>query len=284
MSHPAFKGRLLRWLNRGETSAWATEPMDYDPDAVERIVSLLDHFFGPNRPWEARVHGLENVPSAPVLVVANHSGGTVIPDAWGLGWAWYRHFGTGRPLHFLAHEWVLPFRSLGEALGQRGLLWASPANALRALRECSHDVCVFPGGDLDAWRPWDRRFKVEFAGRSGYARLALEAGVPIVPVANAGGHETLRVLTDGRAIAKALSFGRVARAHVFPIHLSLPWGLTFGPWPHLPWPARLRYRIGRPICTPQGTKVTDDAVRELDLRVRSAMQAELDELAKEAKA
>jgi len=280
MSLPAFQGRLLRWLNRGEQSAWATEPEDYDPAAVERTVSFLDRFFAPLRPWAAQVYGFEHVPPSPVLVVANHSGGTLIPDAWGLGWAWYRHFGTGRPLHFLAHEWVLPVRRVGEALAHRGILWASPENALRALREYSHDVCVFPGGDLDAWRPWSRRYQVEFAGRLGYARLALEAGVPIVPVANAGGHETLRVLTDGRAIARALSFARVARAHVFPIHVSLPWGLAIGPWPHLPWPAHMRYRIGEPISPPAGAKVTEDAVRVLDLRVRSAMQRELDELAR----
>lgn len=278
MSVPGFQGRFLRWLNRAERSGWAAEPADYDPAAVERTVSLLDHFFAPKRPWEAQVVGFENVPPSPALVVANHSGGTLIVDAWGLGWAWYRHFGTGRPLHFLAHEWVVPLRRVGEALSHRGILWASQVNALRALRDSSHDVCVFPGGDLDAWRPWTRRYQVEFAGHLGYARLALAAGVPIVPVVNAGAHETLRVLSDGRRIAKALSFGPLARAHVFPIHVSLPWGLAIGPWPHLPWPARLRYRIGKPIAPPRSA--SEDAVRELDLRVREAMQRELDELAR----
>ncbi|HRG98734.1 MAG TPA: hypothetical protein PLR99_20925, partial [Polyangiaceae bacterium] len=73
---------------------------------------------------------------------------------------------------------------------------------------------------------------------------ALEARVPIVPVAHAGAHETLRVLTDGHRFARAVGLQRFARAEIFPVHLSLPWGLAIGPWPHIPLPTTLRYRFG----------------------------------------
>ncbi len=81
----------------------------------------------------------------------------------------------------------------------------------------------------------------------GYARLALKAGVPIVPLAHARAHETLIVLSDGRRFARALGLPAIARASIWPVHLSLPWGLAIGPWPHIPTPARLRCRIGAPV-------------------------------------
>ena len=68
----------------------------------------------------------------------------------------------------------------------------------------------------------------------------------------------------------------VARADVFPVHLSLPWGLAVGPWPHLPPPSRMAYRIGAPI-QPDGTDA--DAVARLDAAVRQGLQTELDALA-----
>ncbi len=280
----AYKGRLLRWLNDAEDVSWAHEPAEFDAAAVSRTIRFLGHFFAPGRPWAATVHGFERLPPPPTLIVSNHSGGTVIPDAWALAWAWYTRFGTGRPLHFLAHEWVLPVRRIGDALGHRGVLWAQHDTALRALTEFRRDVIVFPGGDLDAWRPYGRRYEVEFGGHTGYAKLALEACVPIVPLANAGAHETLRVLTDGRRLARRLGFARALRAHVFPVHLSLPWGLAVGPWPHLPWPAKMRFRFGAPILAPvlaqPGDAVSDEAVRRLDARVQAAVQEQLLALAR----
>jgi 1-acyl-sn-glycerol-3-phosphate acyltransferase len=273
-----FKASLLNWINRNEVASWAREPADFDADTVDRNVTQLGRLFGPRRPFAVHMEGLENVPPSPSLVVSNHSGGTTIPDAWGLAYGWYSSFGTRRPLHFLAHEWVLPFRRLGEAFARRGVLWAEQGTAISALTQHRHDVVVFPGGDLDAWRPYRRRDQVEFGGRLGYARLAIQAQVPVVPLAHFGAHQTLRVLTDGRALARWLNLAGVARAHVFPVHLSLPFGLTIGPWPHLPWPSPLRYRFGEPVAPPAhepGKPVSESLARALDQEVRQRIGSQL---------
>jgi 1-acyl-sn-glycerol-3-phosphate acyltransferase len=273
-----FKASLLNWINRNQVASWAREPADFDAPTVDRNVTQLGKLFGPHRPWEVHMEGLENVPPSPALVVSNHSGGTTIPDAWGLAYGWYSSFGTRRPLHFLAHEWVLPFRSLGEAFARRGVLWAEQGTAISALTRHRHDVVVFPGGDLDAWRPYRRRDQVEFGGRLGYARLAIQAQVPVVPLAHFGAHQTLRVLTDGRRLARWLNLAGVARAHVFPVHLSLPFGLTVGPWPHVPWPAQLRYRFGEKIAPPAhepGKPVAEAKARALDQQVRERIGEQL---------
>ena len=264
------QGRLLRWIHGREGPAWGDAPGDYDPEAVARTVARLRPLF--EGYFALDVEGMERIPDPPTMVVSNHSGGTLIPDVWGWLLSWYGHFGSHRPLHPMAHEIVLSTRTPGEWLGRRGVLRASPALARKVLGEWGRDLYVLPGGDVEVWRPYRERYAVRFAGRQGYARLALECGVPIVPVAHAGAHETLVVLHSGRTLARLLRLPRIARAEIWPIHLSLPWGLAIGPLPHLPTPAKLRYRVGAPI-PPEGTPEV------LDRRVRDAIQALMDELA-----
>lgn len=278
------KSRLLRLIHGGAESTWGHDPAEYDPSAVEKSLSSVSRLFGPGRYFPLDVRGWERVPDAPTMVVGNHSGGTSFPDLWGLVYAWYRHFGTTRPLHPLAHEMVFSTRLTGPYFARRGVLQATRGIASRVLGEHRRDLLVLPGGDLDTWRPFSERYKVRFAGRTGYARTALENRVPIVPFAHAGAHHTLYVLTDGQRLASALRLPELARARIFPVHLSLPWGLGIGPLPHIPIPITLRYRIGEPIHPPAeiafDTPITDAMVLEHDARVRAAVQALLDQLSR----
>jgi 1-acyl-sn-glycerol-3-phosphate acyltransferase len=283
----AEKGVILKWLHRGNAARWGTSPDDFDARAVEGTLARLDRVLGPGRYFGLDVRGWENVPSEPpAMLVSNHSGGTTIPDVWGLIGAWYRRFGTARPLHPMAHEMVLSNRVTGPFFAARGVLRGSQKLAHEVIGTWRRDLLVMPGGDRDTWRPYWKRYKVEFAGRVGYARVAIQAGVPIVPVAHAGAHETLLVLTDGRAIARLLRLKELARAEIFPIHLSLPWGLGIGPLPHIPIPVRLRYAIGPAIAPPahaNGGEPREEDVRALDAEVRRSVQHLLDELAREGR-
>jgi 1-acyl-sn-glycerol-3-phosphate acyltransferase len=169
-----------------------------------------------------------------------------------------------------------------------GVLRTSRRLARDVLSKWKRDVIVMPGGDRDTWRPYRDRYRVQFAGHTGYARIALETGVPVLPVANAGAHETLVVLTDGLRIARALKLHELFRIDVFPIHLSLPWLLGIGPLPHLPLPTPLRYRFGEPVPLPQGHEPgpnpDTETVLEYDRQVRMALQGLLDQHAVEAAA
>lgn len=276
----AIKGKLIRWLHGRGDLPWGTSPAEYDPKAVQSTLRRVRPFFGEGRYFPLRVQGFEHVPPAPVMLVSNHSGGTTIPDAWGLLVSWYRHFGVDRPVHVLAHEIILSTEATGRFFGRRGVLRGERELACRALRDWRRDVLVMPGGDQDTWRPYKDRYQVCFGGRTGYASLALRARVPIVPVANAGAHETLIVLKRGRRLAEALHLHEVARAKIFPVHISLPWGLAFGPWPHIPWPATLRYRFGAPIMPVEfeGERPDESLVRAHDAKVQAAMQGLLDKL------
>lgn len=276
------KGHFLRWFNGGRRSPWGDDPAQYDPAAVSATVALAQSLFGVGRYFDLDIQGWERLPAAPSLLVSNHSGGTTIPDVWGLMVGWYLRVGAVRPLHALAHEIILATPATARFFGRRGVLRAKPENAWSALVEHRRDVLVLPGGDRDAWRPYARRWEVEFAGRMGYARLALRSGAPVVPVAHAGAHQTLMVLSDGRRFARAVGLPRFFRAEIWPVHLSLPWGLAVGPWPHIPLPAKMLYRIGAPIDPRRhgapGEEPSLDAVQALDAEVRGAIQAMLTEL------
>lgn len=259
---------------------WGTNPARLDIEHVLRATAWLGRFFGPTGYFPVRATGLSALTESPSLFVSNHSGGSTVLDCLGLAYAWYQHFAHRRPLHFLAHEILMATRLTGPFLDRLGVLGASSATAHQTLGDWGRDLVVMPGGDGDAWRPWRDRYRVCFGGRTGYARVALETGVPAVPVANAGPHSTLMVLTDGRGLAKRLRLHELLRIDVFPIHLSLPWGLGIGPFPHLPLPTPLRYRFGRAVTFPQGHEmgapVHESQVLEYDRRVRAALQELLD--------
>jgi 1-acyl-sn-glycerol-3-phosphate acyltransferase len=274
--------KVARWIEEhadGEDAKLGLDPRDFDPKYTATMIDRMGLLFGARRRWfRVDARGWENVPEAPAMLVSNHSGGTSIPDAWGLGFTWHTHFAMQRPLHVMAHELVFSVPQIGRMFARAGVLRAQPELGLKVLSKWKRDLLVMPGGDVDVWRPYRERYKVKFAGRRGYARLAIKADVPIVPVANAGAHETLRVLTDGEPVARMLHFPELFRANVFPVHLSFPWGLAIGPWPHLPPPARLRYRFGKPIVPEggplkKGEEPSPERVLTLDAQVQAAVQA-----------
>lgn len=280
------QSRLLRWQSRQGKRQWGINPEDTDLDAILSTVDRLRPLFSGDRAWfPVAVDGWDNLPEPGSLLISNHSGGTIIPDVWGLGFAWYDRFQRDRTIHALAHEMVFSLDQTSRFFARRGILRATRQAARTILCEHGRDLLVLPGGDLDTWRPWSERYTVNFAGRTGYARIALETGTPVVPIAHAGAHETLIVLSDGERIARALRLPQLFRANIFPVHLSFPYGLGVGPWPHIPPPTRLRYRIGRPVVPPRllpGTSPTPAMIADFDAQVRRALQAELDVLREES--
>src|SRR6476659_3768780 len=148
---------------------------DYIRETLPRLWLLCSLYF------RGEVRGLGNVPEdGPVLLVGNHSGGNLTPDTTVFTLAFSTYFGVERAFYQLAHNLVLSYPGLG-FLRKYGTVAASPGNAKRAL-EAGAAVLVYPGGDREGHRPSWERHRVDFGGRKGFIRLALEQGVPIVPV------------------------------------------------------------------------------------------------------
>ncbi|MEB3070542.1 lysophospholipid acyltransferase family protein [[Mycobacterium] vasticus] len=225
--------------------------------------------------FRSEVHGLEHIPDGGALLVSNHSGGMVPMDVPVVVVAFYDHFGTERPFYILAHDGLM---QLGKSvLGPAGFMPANRDNAIAALRSGATTM-VFPGGDHEVFRPTREANKIDFAGRKGYVRTALDAGVPIVPVVSIGGQEQLLVLSRGDRLARLLRLDKLIRLNVVPIIVGFPFGLTPGFVPSLPLPAKIVTSILEPIRIEDEFGPNPD-IDEVDRVVRARMQDALDELA-----
>lgn len=250
-----------------------------DPDYIRATMPgvrlVCDTYF------RGEVHGLERIPrDEPVLLVGNHSGGTLIADSFVFGQAFYDHFGADRRFHQLAHDMVFTVPGVRELLSRWGTVPASPENMRRAIAEGAA-LLVYPGGDEESYRPTWQSDRIDFAGRTGFVRLALELGVRVVPVVSIGGQETALFLGRGRRLARALSLDRRLRIKVLPFQLAPPFGMTVFDLPaRIPVPAKVTIQVLPPIDLGERLGPNPDAGDGYAL-VTETMQETLGELAEE---
>jgi 1-acyl-sn-glycerol-3-phosphate acyltransferase len=244
-----------------------------DGEYVARLMPLLRAVC---KLWfRSEVSGIENVPEGGALLVSNHSGGLIAMDVPVIAVAFAEHFGD-RPLYCLAHD--LLFVGLAdEPMRRAGFLPATREHAAEALRAGAATI-VFPGGDHDAFRPTWRRNEIDFAGRTGYVRTAIEAGVPIVPVVSIGGQEDQIHLSRGELIAKLFGLEKRLRTKYLPVTFGFPFGLTLAFPANIPLPTKITTRVLEPIDI-EAAFGPDPDVDEVDRAVRERMQEALDELA-----
>jgi 1-acyl-sn-glycerol-3-phosphate acyltransferase len=236
-----------------EVEQFAGAPLDAVGKSVDDAPDLLDSALGTVRrmaiDFVRRYNRLEidletTTLTEPVLFVANHGfGGIVDLNVLAVG-AVLEELNVDRPVTFLTHQlaWTLGVGPLVEHLGARPASWNS---AHEAFAEGRH-VVVFPGGDLDAAKSWRDRNDIVFGGRYGFARLAIDENVPIVPIVTAGAGESLLVLTDGERLARVLRLDKLLRVKALPASISLPWGFNVGVvgmLPYLPLPTKLQTRV-----------------------------------------
>jgi 1-acyl-sn-glycerol-3-phosphate acyltransferase len=217
-----------------------------DPEHIRRTLPGMKAFSELYHRGEVR--GLENIPDdGPVLLVGNHSGGTLISDTFVFSAAFYDHFGPARDFHQLAHDMVFRVPGVRELLSRWGTVPASPENMKRAL-DRGAALLVYPGGDHETYRPSWESTRIDFADRKGFARLALEHDVPVVPVVAIGGQETALFLGQGRRLARALRMDKALRIKVLPAVLGPPVGTTILDLPiRFPLPAKITVSVGQPI-------------------------------------
>lgn len=223
----------------------------YDIDSIgnrdpARLAQLIPFLRVLRRYHRAEVTGVERIPAGPALYVGNHSGALYSGDTFLWIAEVYQRLGIEHIPFGLGHSVPLSLPPLHQFLIPLGAVRASHENAHK-LFAAGHKALVYPGGDEDAMRPWRLRNRVRFAGRTGFMRLALREGVPVIPVAATGAHSTLMVLHDFPELARRLPLLRDRRIKVLPLSLAMPWGLTLGPVPYIPWPSKIRVEILEPM-------------------------------------
>jgi 1-acyl-sn-glycerol-3-phosphate acyltransferase len=158
---------------------------------------------------------------------------------------------------------------------------AAPDAIATALAE-GHDVALWPGGEVDSLRPWRERDQANLAGRKGFVKMAIRAGVPIVPIATVGGADAMPVLFRGDKLSRTLRLDKMLRLKVFPLAVSLPWGIAPAMLPQFPLPAKIRTRFMPAIELSHDPDRADDDdyVERMYGEVQGSIQQGMDALAR----
>jgi 1-acyl-sn-glycerol-3-phosphate acyltransferase len=176
--------------------------------------------------------------------------------------------GLGDHAHFKVPLW-------GEFLRRFGAVDGTRENARKLLRQ-GEPVLVLPGGGREVAKRKGERYELIWKQRMGFARLAIEAGCPVVPFGAVGAEETYDIVADAdsallapvRAAFKALG-GRT--------ELLWPLARGFAGTP-LPKPERFYFAFAEPIETSRyGGRFEDGrAVRGLRNRTRRAVEEQVE--------
>lgn len=237
-----------------------------DEETLRSARPLLDLFF--DRYFRVDVSDAARIPErAPHLFVANAAG--ILPyDALMLAHAVERARGE-RP-RFAVADWLIALPFVQPRLARLGGVRACPEN-LERLLATGRSVAVFPEGIRGAAKPYRDRYRLARFGRAGVIQLALERGVPIVPVGIVGSEEVHPILYKAVAPAHALGLP------FLPITPTFPWLGALGA---LPLPAQWVIRFGEPISYAElGPDATRDAllISRLTEELRARIQSLVDD-------
>ena len=246
------------------------ETIDFEPlpmDELLRIATPLRRLLSPV------AIGIEHVPrEGAVLLTGNHTVYGLI-DIPMLALELYEKTGRlvrglGDHNHFALPIWRDVLHRLGAVRGTR-------ENCAR-LFERGEPVLVFPGGGREVMKHKDEKYKLIWKERVGFARLAIEYGVPIVPFASVGVEDMFEIIADADDILRS-PVGELLR--VLGV-TTQPWfrhgeilpPLTRGAGPvGLPRIERQYFLFGPPIDTQRFRGRHED--REACLALRRQVQA-----------
>lgn len=206
-----------------------------DEVVLGRARRALDFLY--DQYWRVSLAGVENLPAtAPCLLVANHSG--LLPyDGLMLAHGIERSHPSGERPRFFVADWLITLPFVQPYLARLGGVRACRENAERLI-ESKRIVIAFPEGVKGAAKVFRERYRLKRLGRGGVLRLAIESGVPLVPVGIVGAEEAHPILFKWTTPARAVGLPFLPVTPTFPL---------LGPLGLLPLPTKWVIRIGEPL-------------------------------------
>ncbi|XP_025936252.1 transmembrane protein 68-like isoform X4 [Apteryx rowi] len=199
--------------------------------------------------WKCyELHGIENIPEGPGLVVFYH-GATPVDYIYFMA---KLHILRKRTCHVVADHFVFKLPGFKLLLDVVGVMHGSKEECVNALKK-GHLVAISPGGVREALFS-DETYVVMWGNRKGFAQVAIDAKVPIIPMFTQNVREGIRTL-GGIKIFRSLYE-----------HLRLPVVPMYGGFP-----VKLRTFLGEPI--PYEPNVTTE---ELTAKAKAAVQSLID--------
>ncbi|MBH23190.1 MAG: acyltransferase [Myxococcales bacterium] len=214
------------------------------------------------------VHGLEHLTGGRAALIVGYHGRPLAYDQCMLTVA--IHDALGYMPHGIVHSAARRLPVFRWFSGGLGFVAGDDGSLAEAIERGEH-ILVQPGGTREGCRSALHRYQVDWGRRTGYLRLAIKYGLPIVPVACAGVDDTYIGLNDGHRLARALN-----SPMGFPVWFGVgPQGL----WPlSFPFPAKFRQLIGDPIEPTLNGRPVDVDDREALQRLSAHVQTEVQRL------
>lgn len=233
----------------------------------DRDVAIMRAVLAPLRAITApRFYGFENIPAeGPVLLVGNHTIFGMI-DASLMALEIIER--TGRVPRGLAEHAHYAMPGWRDLLTWGGAVRGTRDNC-RALFAAGEMVLVYPGGGREVAKRKGEKYRLIWKERRGFARMAIESGVPIVPFSAIGVEEMVDIVVDADHAGLRPVRSLVERVGVRWELVWPPLVRGLGPTP-LPRPQRLYFAFGAPVETSHRA-LDDDSVREVRTEVEHAV-------------
>jgi 1-acyl-sn-glycerol-3-phosphate acyltransferase len=147
----------------------------------------------------------------------------------------------------------------------------------RELMRHNETILVFPGGGREIAKFKGEEYVLNWRGRSGFARIAVENRYPIIPVGLVGGDDVYKSLVTRDSRLGRLSQAISARLSGSP-DMAMPLMRGLGPT-LIPRPQRMYLRFGEPIDTAKPKRVsTRNWVASVRGETQQSLEAILAEL------
>jgi 1-acyl-sn-glycerol-3-phosphate acyltransferase len=240
------------------------DPFGASLDFARRVGTVAAFFY--RSYFRVETRGIEKVPDGRVLLIANHAGNTIPWDGAMLAMAMLLDAEPPRFVRGMAEFYLPRIPWWSEAIHRAGAVVGTPENCVRLL-DREEAIMVFPEGSRGFIKPFSQRYKLQRFG-TGFARLALQTGTPIVPVGIVGSEEQSPGLVDSKRLARMIG------APAFPVTWFFPWLGLLG---FLPLPVKYRIHFGDPIRLEGDPNDDDQSISQAVARVKDEIALLLEE-------
>jgi 1-acyl-sn-glycerol-3-phosphate acyltransferase len=238
------------------------DPWGMSPRTTERTLRFTQWLYRDY--FRVRVHGIDNVPDGRVMVVPNHSGQLPL-DGFLIGMALLLDGNPPRIVRGMVERWFPSLPFVSTLFTRCGQVVGDPDNCIELL-ERDQPIMVFPEGVRGSGKLYFQRYQLQRFG-TGFARIALQTGTPIVPVAVVGAEETYPSVYNPSWLARAMG------APYLPVTPLM----ALGPVAAIPLPVQIDLHFGEPIHLDGGPDDPDAEIAEKVQHVKDTIQGMVDE-------
>lgn len=247
-------------------ATYDVDPFGLDPVVAEMAWHLMNGLYYDY--FRVEVEGVEHVPmNGGAVLVANHGGAALPYDAAMLMLSVLNEAAEPRRVRVIGTEIFNMLPVVSHLYRKVGAAYAARDDARELLRQ-GHLLGVFPEGERGFMKPVWEAYRVGRLGRGGFAEIASEAGVPIIPVAIVGSEEVHPAVMVSKKLARLVRF-------FFPEQRVQEIAVALNP---IPLPIRWRIRFLPPIEPPSHGPVDALELLERSEDIRHSIQAALDDM------